>query len=202
MKKPWKSEPHGPSLEAFIGAYRIPTGGIETTEELLWHARKLFDLDEHLPRSISVTVEAIESLGKKERSTRAHRNRDMILEILVDMAADKAVQPGKLKPTSREEAPITQSGLQRMMDNSKPDLVDGEPFDVVGELDIDPAQLLRKVVSAVISAGRADILWEFPDVLAFFGSRIPQREEVAHLHNVDQRMFEAADKWPNRKPPA
>lgn len=96
---------------------------------------------------------------------------------------------------------IAHESLQRMMERSKPEMVDGEPFDCAGELDIDPAQLLRKVVSAVISAGRADILWEFPDVLAFFGSRIPQREEVAHLHNVDQRMFDAADKWPNRNPP-
>lgn len=95
---------------------------------------------------------------------------------------------------------VTEAALQSMMDNSKPQMIDGEPFDCVGDLDIDPAQLLRKVVSAVISADRADILWEFPEVLAFFGSRIPQREDVTHLHSVDQRMFDAADRWPNRKP--
>lgn len=94
--------------------------------------------------------------------------------------------------------PITEDGLRRMMADAKPQMVDGDPFDCVGELDIDPATLLRKVVTAVISYGHSDILWEFPEVLAFFGSRIPQREETAHLHNVDERMFEAADKWPNR----
>ena len=100
------------------------------------------------------------------------------------------------------EVPVTEERLQRMMDASEPVVIDGTPFEVVGELDIDPAQLLRKVVTAVITYGHGDILWEFPEVLAFFGSRIPQREEVAHLHNVDERMFEAADKWPNRRPAA
>lgn len=93
----------------------------------------------------------------------------------------------------------SEAQLQNMVDKSAPKLIDGEPFDCEGDLDIDPVKLLRKVVSAVISADRPDILWEFPDVLAFLGSRIPQREEVAHHHNVDERMFEAADKWPNRK---
>ena len=92
----------------------------------------------------------------------------------------------------------TEAQLQRMMDASSPHLVSGEP-DCDGNLDIDPAKLLRKVVSAVISADRADILWEFPDVLAFFGSRIPDRSEVLHLTNVDERMFEAKEKWPNLK---
>lgn len=94
---------------------------------------------------------------------------------------------------------ITQEGLQRVMDASTPELVDGEPFECDGELDIDPAQLLRKVVGAVISHDQGHILYDFPEVLAFFGSRIPQRDEVKHLHNVDERMFEAAEKWPNRK---
>lgn len=101
----------------------------------------------------------------------------------------------KRKPV---DVPVTQERLERMMGASAPNLIDGEPFECEGELDIDPAQLLRKVVVAVISYGHADILWEFPEVLAFFGSRIPQRSEVAHLNNIDERMFEAAEKWPNR----
>lgn len=101
---------------------------------------------------------------------------------------------------SKDEMVISEPALERMMEASKPDLIDGDTFECVGDLDIDPAKLLRKVVTAVINHGQSHILWEFPEVLAFFGSRIPQREEVAHLHNVDERMFEAADKWPNRKP--
>lgn len=89
--------------------------------------------------------------------------------------------------------------LERMMDNSQPNLIDGAPMDCEGELDIDPAKLLRKVVSAVISSGKADILWEFPDVLAFFGSRIPDREELTGHTNIDERMFEAKSRWPNLK---
>lgn len=99
----------------------------------------------------------------------------------------------------KPEPQITEAALSKMMDEASPQMVDGAPFECIGELDIDPASLLRKVVTAVISYGHADILWEFPEVLAFFGSRIPQRSEVAHLHNVDQRQFDAADKWPNRK---
>lgn len=39
--------------------------------------------------------------------------------------------------------------------------------------------LLRQVVSAIISAGHADDLYDFPDVLEYFGSRIPSEEETA-----------------------
>lgn len=102
-------------------------------------------------------------------------------------------------PAKKPEVPITQEGLQRVMDASTPELVDGAPFECEGELDIDPAQLLRKVVVAVISYGQGHILYEFPEVLAFFGSRIPQPDEVKHLHNVDDRMFSATEKWPNRR---
>lgn len=92
----------------------------------------------------------------------------------------------------------TLSMIDRMMEASSPELIDGDAFECDGQLDIDPARMLGKVVGAVIAADRADILWEFPEVLAYFGAKIPQREDVAGLHNVDQRMFEAADKWPNR----
>jgi hypothetical protein len=192
MSKPWKSEPRGAQLEAFVGAYRIPTGRISSTADLLWCAGALFGID--TPAAVDTAVETIEALGKKERSARAHKNREIVLEIVGEVSSDL--------PKAAGSSSITQQGLSRMMETSKPQMIDGDPFECTGELDIDPAQLLRKVVSAVISAGRADILWEFPDVLAFFGSRIPRREEVAHLHNIDERMFEAADKWPNRKQPS
>lgn len=42
---------------------------------------------------------------------------------------------------------------------------DAEPAD-------DPEALLRKVVVAVINAGHASDLYEFPDVLAHFGAQI------------------------------
>ena len=79
-------------------------------------------------------------------------------------------------------------------------LTHGIPYDVaknvgvnaVAEEEIDTAKLLRKVVVAVINHGQAHILYDLPDVLAFFGSRIPERHEVSHLHGIDERMFEAA----------
>jgi len=89
---------------------------------------------------------------------------------------------GKVK----EPSP-TPEGLRRMMEASAPD-INEQGFDV------DPARLLQKVVVAVIGAGRQDILWEFPEVLDFFEARIPERHEVSHLHNIDERMFAAAER--------
>lgn len=77
---------------------------------------------------------------------------------------------------------ITREALEKMVAESKPQLIAGEPFGVDGQLDIDPAKLLRKVVSAVISAGHAADLYEFPDVLAFFNARLPAADEIAGRH--------------------
>lgn len=74
------------------------------------------------------------------------------------------------------------AGLAKVMADSKPHLISGEPFGADGQLDIDPAKLLRKVVSAVISAGHAADLYEFPDVLAFFNARLPASDELAGRH--------------------
>lgn len=63
-----------------------------------------------------------------------------------------------------------------MMANSKPQMISGAGFGVDGDLDIDPAKLLRKVVVAIINAGHGSDLHEFPDVLAFFGARMPPKE--------------------------
>lgn len=178
-------------IEAFIGAWGVKTGDIVDTNHLLELASRIFEVEN--TGLADQVMASIDALGPKGRRAKAQRN---IKSVMGDA--------GRFSPHWGKDADgitrIPEESLQRMMDNSKPELIDGEPFDVVGEMDIDPAQLLRKVVSAVISAGRGDILWEFPDVLAFFGSRIPQREEVGHLHNVDKRMFDAAEKWPNRKP--
>jgi len=72
-----------------------------------------------------------------------------------------------------------QRDLEKMMEASRPQVIDGAPFGVEGQLDVDPAKLLRKVVSAVISAGHAADLYEFPDVLAFFNARMPAPAEIA-----------------------
>lgn len=191
MAMRWANGSPERKIEAFIGAWGVKTGDIADTDHLLELASRIFEVDNSgLPERM---MREIEALGSKGRKALAQKN---IKAVMGDA--------GRFSPDWGKDADgmtrIPEESLQRMMDRSKPEMVDGEPFDCVGELDIDPAQLLRKVVSAVISAGRADILWEFPDVLAFFGSRIPPREEVAHLHNVDERMFDAADKWPNRKP--
>lgn len=187
----WENGSPERKIEAFIGAWGVKTGDIADTDHLLELAARLFEVENHgVPGEMVV---ALEALGKAGRKALAKKNLKTVMggegRFSADWGAPKATE-------SNNE--ISASALQRMMDKSQPDLIDGKPFDCVGELDIDPAQLLRKVVSAVISSGRADILWEFPEVLAFFGSRIPQREEVAHLTAIDERMFEAADRWPNR----
>lgn len=202
MAMRWANGSPERKIEAFIGAWGVKTGDIVDTDHLLELASRIFEVENTgLPDRM---MAAIDALGAKGRKARAQKNIQGVMGDAGRFSPEwgKEVREGQSSPASPAEGSPTAGSLQRMMDASKPDLVDGEPFNVVGELDLDPAQLLRKVVSAVISAGRSDILWEFPEVLAFFGSKIPYRSEVAHLHNVDERMFEAADKWPNRKPEA
>lgn len=193
MAMRWENGSPERKIEAFIGAWGVKTGDIVGTDHLLELASRIFEIDNS--GLAERMADEIAALGPKGRKAMAQKN---IKAVMGDA--------GRFSPECGKGADGVhhhpEESLQRMMDASTSELIDGEPFDCVGELDIDPAQLLRKVVSAVISADRADILWEFPDVLAFFGSRIPQREEVAHLHNIDERMFEAAGKWPNRKLPS
>ncbi len=44
-----------------------------------------------------------------------------------------------------------------------------------GHLDLVATKLLKKVVGKVISTGNARLMDEFPDVLAYFGGRLPER---------------------------
>lgn len=173
-------------IEAFIGAWGVKTGDIGGAEHLLELASRLFEIPNSGVEDRMATE--IEALGRKERKRLAHKN---LAEVF-----GAGPHEGAVAPASSE---ITEAALSRMMENSKPHLIDGADLDIDGPLDIDPAKLLRKVVSAVISSGQAHVLWEFPEVLAFFGARIPDREELSNHHNVDERMFEAKGRWPNLK---
>lgn len=42
--------------------------------------------------------------------------------------------------------------------------------------------LLRKVVTAVVESGHASDLYDYPDVLDYFGSRVPETHEIADHH--------------------
>jgi len=164
--KPWKSEAGGAQLEAYVGAYGVKTGKYATTGELIRDAAILFDIDP-LP-SCQEMAAAITTLGKGVRSKLAHKNTHLL-------AAD---------PQPEQPSAASVGAIDRMMAASVPQFVDGAPFGVDGQVDVDPAKLLRKVVSAVIASGHADILWEFPDVLAFFHARIPAPGELVGHHNV------------------
>lgn len=188
MKKPWLSEPRGRQLEAFLGVWGIKTSQIEATSDLIADACTLDDIQIDVDQSVASVAQAIEALGRKERRSRVEKNLHHFV--------DRATKPEKA------DQPITVEGLEKMMADSRPQLIDGGDMDCVGELDIDPAKLLQKVVSAVISAGQGHILYDFPEVLAFFGSRIPSRAELAGHTAIDERMFEAKAKWPNLKPEA
>lgn len=195
MAMRWANGSPERKIEAFIGAWGVKTGDIVDTDHLLELASRIFEVDNSgLPERMAA---AIERLGPKGRRALARKNIANVMGDAGRFSPDRE-RDFKAAQAATASLKITEAGLHRMMDASQLDLIDGEPFGVDGEMDIDPAQLLRKVVSAVISAGRADILWEFPEVLAFFGARIPPQGETDHLHNVDQRMFEAADKWPGR----
>lgn len=189
MSNRWGQHTPERKIEAFIGAWGVKTGDIQNTEHLLELASRLFEVENTGISDAMASV--IDALGKKERKRLAQKNIETVMGSKGRFASDWG--------ESSQAGGLSQAALHKMMDNSREHLVNGDPFDCEGELDIDPAKLLRKVVSAVISSGCADILWEFPDVLAFFGSRIPDRSEVAHHFNVDERMFEAKAKWPNLK---
>ncbi|RDE08367.1 hypothetical protein [Pelagibacterium lacus] len=169
--KPWKSQSGGPQLEAYVGAFGIKTGQFATTENLIAAAAQLFDVP--VQATCSEMADALTALGRKGRSERAHRNAATVTS----------------QATASQPADITIRAIAKMMQGSSSQMVDGRPFGIDGEIDIDPAKLLRKVVSAVIASGHQDILWEFPDVLAFFNARIPTQEEVSDLHNVDPMML-------------
>ena len=182
--KPWLNDPRGRQLEAFLGVWGIKTSLIETTNDLMSDACTLYGIPMQMGHTVSSLAAEIEALGRKERKVRVSAN----LGWFTDRDAP-ATKPGTQL--------ITQEGLEKMMADSKPQMIDGADMDCVGELDIDPAQLLRKVVSAVISGGHGHLLYEFPEVLAFFKSRIPSRSELAGHTGIDERMFEAKAKWPN-----
>src|SRR5690606_11176016 len=156
MAMRWANGSPERKIEAFIGAWGVKTGDIVNTDHLLELASRIFEVENNgIPERM---MEAIAALGPKGRKAMAQKN---IKSVMGDA--------GRFSPDWSKSADgitrMSQESLQRMMDASKPELIDGAPFECEGELDIDPAQLLRKVVSAVISADRADILWEFPDVL-------------------------------------
>lgn len=52
--------------------------------------------------------------------------------------------------------------------------------------------LLRNVVLAVVEQGQAHLLYEFPDVLAYFGARLPANLEHARYHVVSDNGFDEA----------
>lgn len=61
-------------------------------------------------------------------------------------------------------------------------LAHGIPYDATKNdmdevADHDPHELLRKVVLAVVNAGHASDLYEFPDVLDYFGAQLPGSAE-------------------------
>lgn len=185
MTKPWLAEPRGRQLEAFLGVWGIKTGQIDTTSDLIADACTLYGIQIRIGQTVETVANEIHALGRKERKARVEAN--------IGLFSDRN------PVTAKTEQPITDEALEKMMADSRPQLVDGAGQDCLGELDIDPASLLRKVVTAVINGGHSHLLYDFPEVLEFFGSRIPSREELAGHSNVDERMFEAKAKWPNLK---
>ena len=182
--KPWLSEQRGRQLEAFLGVWGIKTSEIETTSAIIVDAATLYGI-ECVGQSVDEIAAEIEALGRKERKARVEANIGLFTE-----RAEKKQTP----------QPVTQEALEKMFADSKPKLVSGASQDCMGELDIDPVSLLKKVISAVISHGQGHILYDFPEVLEFTNSRIPSRSELSGHTAVDERMFEAKAKWPNLIP--
>lgn len=167
-------------IEAFLGCWGVKTKGM-TADEIISMAETVFETGRCHYEALA---EKIDALGKTKRRELAAKNLPHYGIHLFQ----------KLNKTK-----ITNEGMDRMMERSSPNLINGDSMDVIGELDIDPAALLQKVVTAVINYGHQDILWEFPEVLAYFGSRIPNRGELEGHHKVNEAMFEAKKRWPNLK---
>jgi hypothetical protein len=156
--KPWVSEPGGNRLQAYVGAAGFKTSELATSSQLVDVAAILFEVPAQA--SVGEMSDMVAALGQRVRGERGRRN--------IEKAA-----------AARQNGTIEQ-----MMANSQPHIIDGEPFGVDGQIDVDPAKLLRQVVSAVISAGHAADLYEFPDVLAFFGARIPECADASRAKGV------------------
>lgn len=155
MRNEWMQEPGSRKLAGYVGAFGAQTSDLKTPGDLIEVAARMFAVERH--PTCELMASAINALGRKERSARAKRYmRNMGTAAAVPVATSARA-----------------GALDAMMAQSQPRMIDGAPFGVDGDLDIDPAKLLRKVVSAVISAGHASDLYEFPDVLAFFNARMP-----------------------------
>lgn len=163
-------------IEAFLGCWGVKTKGMKE-REIHDMAQTVYEVKAF---GYEELAEKIEALGKTKRRELAVKNLPHYGIYLFQ----------KLKKEN-----VTEAAIDRIMQKSQPKMVSGEDMGLDRDLDIDPAALLQKVVTAVINYGHQDILWEFPELLSYFGSRIPDREEVAHLHNVDERMFDAKEKW-------
>lgn len=182
--KPWLSHARGRQLEAFLGCWGIRTSDIETTEDLIADACTLYQIEIRPTLTVDNVAEKIEALGKKERKFLAMKN----LGMFPDREAKRTTK-----------SPITQEALVEAIGKETPKIVSGAGQDCVGELDIDPARLLKKVVASVIGYGQGHILWEYPELLEFLGSRIPSRKELEGHTGIDERMYEAKARWPNLK---
>lgn len=185
MNNPWLEFKRGRQLEAFIGVWGIRTSDFETSDDLMAAACRMYDITPSRSMTVDTLSEKIEALGKKERRFLAMKNLGTFHN----------------REASRQaKNPITEEALVEAIGKETPQLVDGASQDCIGELDIDPSHLLRKVLTAIISGGHGHLLYEFPEVLEFMGSRIPKRSELAGHHGIDERMFAAKAKWPNLMP--
>lgn len=185
-KKPWHEFERGKQLEAFIGAQGVKTSTFATSNEIITCAEMVFAYDDEKVFLLSVDEAAawVESLGRKGRKDRAAKNFGRFSHLT---NADA--------PKTTGSAEVTQNGLEKMFADDAPQLVSGKQQDLERDLDINPANLLRKVISAVISHGQGHILYDFPEVMQFLKSRIPDRDELSGHHSINEDIQKAKENW-------
>ena len=91
--------------------------------------------------------------------------------------------PSEETPVTEQK--ITMAGLEKMFADSEPQLVDGASQDCIGELDIDPARLLKKVIAAVISHGQGHTR-----IMAYDTAPDDLKPALLTLARVEQRASE------------
>ena len=141
-------------VAAALGCWGCKTGEIRTEAELIRIACIVY----RLPPAVCTVREAADAIAEIPK---AERKRRVYEALCAEWPAPCRLWPeginGRSPPKrrSRPEGGSEPAGL-------------------------DPARMLRELVSAVISCGRGDILAGIPGLLAFFGARDPASSDESN----------------------
>lgn len=216
--KPWEYLEGGRQLEAFLGAYGMKTGTLETIDDLLAEAALAFEITD--ATTVTEMAARIASLSRKERRALATKNMGYVGKGHPERESARSPLQGdeqgglEWTPTRRVTEEEIEAGKSPRGAWTRSQLAEwGVPWPPPGgwrrritsfdgsatsakaaqrpstkDIDRKPAadpaenpdaaKLLHQVVMAVINAGQGTLLNELPEVLAYYGSRIPTVADI------------------------